>query len=63
LGKRLLEAAEKRALAQGCRQALVDTFDFQAPGFYERQGYELFGALDGFAGKYRRLYYRKRLAS
>ena len=61
-GKRLLEVAEKQALDAGCLQALVDTFDFQAPGFYERHGYVLFGALDGFAGRYRRLYYRKRLA-
>ena len=60
-GTRLLVAAEREAQARGCLQALVDTFDFQAPGFYVRHGYEQFGALDGFAGKFQRLYFRKRL--
>jgi SAM-dependent methyltransferase/GNAT superfamily N-acetyltransferase len=60
-GARLLSAAEEEAQARGCEQALVDTFDFQAPGFYTRNGFEQYGALDGFAGQYRRLYFRKRL--
>jgi SAM-dependent methyltransferase/GNAT superfamily N-acetyltransferase len=60
-GGRLLSAAEKEAQARGCHQALVDTFDFQAPGFYTRHGFEQYGALDGFAGVHKRLYFRKQL--
>ena len=62
-GTRLLSAAETEARARGCEQALVDTFDFQSPGFYTQHGFEPYGALDGFAGRYRRLYYRKRLGT
>lgn len=41
-GARLMRAAEREALDRGCTKAWVDTFTFQAPGFYERLGYEQF---------------------
>ena len=39
MGRALLESAEREAVRRGCRQALVLTHSFQAPAFYERQGY------------------------
>ena len=53
-GKRLLQAAE--AVKRGCRHALLDTMSFQAPLFYERQGYVLYGVLDDFPGEHQRRY-------
>ena len=44
-GKRLLEAAEKEAITQGCQGVFLSTFSFQARPFYERLGYEVFGEL------------------
>lgn len=61
LGTRLLQAAEEEAIARGISRALVDTMDWQAPEFYQRHGYELFGELDGFAGGHKRYYFRKQL--
>src|SRR5690349_18967551 len=41
LGGGLLVAAEKLAMARGCRGAWLGTFDFQAREFYERHGYRV----------------------
>jgi ribosomal protein S18 acetylase RimI-like enzyme len=42
LGSRLLSEAERIAAQErGCRAARLETWDFQAPEFYKRQGYEV----------------------
>jgi hypothetical protein len=56
-----MRAAETEALRRGCDHAMVDTFDFQAPGFYEKLGYVVWGVLDDYAGGHQRIYYRKDL--
>ena len=45
LGAELLRRAEDEARARGCVGAHLDTFSFQARGFYEKQGYALFGTI------------------
>lgn len=42
-GTQLLQMAEQEAIARGCHQAHLDTFEFQAPGFYEKHGYQCWG--------------------
>ncbi len=44
-GTRLLDAAESEARARGCIGARLDTYTFQARGFYEKQGYRVVGAI------------------
>jgi GNAT superfamily N-acetyltransferase len=42
LGARLLMEAERLAAqGRGCRAARVETWDFQAPEFYQKQGFEV----------------------
>jgi len=60
LGRLLMAEAEQRARALGCHSAWLDTFSFQAPGFYQRLGYEIFGTLDHPPGA-KRYFLRKRL--
>ena len=38
--------AEREAIRRGCRGAWLDTYSFQARGFYERLGYTIFGTID-----------------
>jgi GNAT superfamily N-acetyltransferase len=47
-GRQLVGRIEAEATAHGARHAWVDTYGFQAPGFYERLGYQEFGRLDDF---------------
>lgn len=45
-GSILLAAIEDEARSKGSRLSIVDTFDFQALGFYQKNGYEVFGVLE-----------------
>ena len=47
-GAKLLALAESHAIERGCQHAFLDTFDFQALSFYQKQGYEIFGSLADF---------------
>jgi len=47
-GAQLLDRAEREAVRRGCHHAMLDTFDFQALGFYEQLGYAVFGELNDF---------------
>jgi len=60
IGRKLMGDAEARALERGCHSAWIDTFSFQAPGFYPKLGYEVFGELDYPPG-HRRIFFRKHL--
>ncbi|MBV8794612.1 MAG: GNAT family N-acetyltransferase [Hyphomicrobiales bacterium] len=61
VGSKLMSDAEAAARAQGCRAAYLDTFTFQAPKFYERQGYREFGRLNDFPPGHSRIWFSKAL--
>jgi len=60
-GKKLLEAAEKEAKKRGCSNAHLDTHDFQAVNFYQKNGYEICGQLDDLPVGYNRYLLKKKL--
>ena len=45
-GATLIAHAEEVARARGCFGVWLDTFSFQARGFYERLGYAVFGTVE-----------------
>lgn len=61
LGQALLADAEQQARTLGAHAVTLDTFSWQAEGFYLKQGYEVFGRLQDFPPGHHRLYLRKRL--
>ena len=46
LGARLVAAVEQEAKKRGCTRAALDTYSWQAVGFYLRLGYAEYGVLD-----------------
>jgi ribosomal protein S18 acetylase RimI-like enzyme len=61
IGTELMKRAEDHALARGCRSAWLKTF--QARGFYEAVGYELFSALENYPAGQNCYFLKKRLAA
>lgn len=45
VGAALLAAAEREAVARGCKHAYVDTMAYQAPDFYLKHGYTKLGEI------------------
>jgi GNAT superfamily N-acetyltransferase len=62
LGSELMRLAEAEAIRRGCRGAWLDTFSFQARGFYERLGYAVFGEIADCPPGHSRLFLSKTLA-
>lgn len=61
LGAALLLACEQRACALGAHAARLDTFDWQAEGFYARHGYAVFARLEDYPAGHARIFMSKRL--
>lgn len=59
LGRHLMAVAEAEARHRACLAAQVDTLSFQAPGFYEKLGFEVVGRVTGVADSPDRLFLLK----
>jgi GNAT superfamily N-acetyltransferase len=60
-GHRLLELAEEEGRKRGAKNAYLDTFSFQAPEFYKKRGYQVFGELKDFPQGHQRYFLTKQL--
>ena len=61
LGTTLLREAEALARKRGCRHVHLDTFSFQAPGFYRKLGFKKLGVLKPFPRGNARYYLYKKM--
>ncbi|MFS9115489.1 GNAT family N-acetyltransferase [Streptococcus infantis] len=61
IGSQLLQQAESEAKKRNCRFAFVNTFQFQAPAFYQKHGYKEVFTLKDYPYTGQRHYYQKDL--
>ncbi|MCI0305365.1 GNAT family N-acetyltransferase [Cronobacter sakazakii] len=55
----LMAMAEAEGRKRGCKRVFVDTFSFQAPDFYRKQGYDLYGVAPDYRDGHSRFYFSK----
>jgi GNAT superfamily N-acetyltransferase len=61
LGATLISIAEEEAKRRECIGVFLYTYSFQAPDFYEKQGYLVMGMLDDCPPGHQRIYLKKHL--
>ena len=61
IGSKLLQQAESEAKKRNCRFAFVNTYQFQAPAFYQKHGYQEVFILKDYPCTGQRHYYQKEL--
>lgn len=60
-GRALMEQGEAEARGHGAIKAFLNTFSFQAPGFYAKLGYREYARLDDFPAGHQRILMMKAL--
>ena len=61
IGSQLLQRAESEAKKRNCRYVFVNTYQFQAPAFYQKYGYQEVFTLKDYPCTGQRHYYQKEL--
>jgi len=61
IGSQLLQQAESEAKKRNCRSVFVNTYQFQAPAFYQKNGYKEVFTLRDYPYDGQRHYYQKDL--
>ena len=61
IGRQLLQKAEEEALNRGCRHSHLETHTFQALGFYEKYGYQVYAELPDLPSGYTKYFLKKDL--
>lgn len=61
IGSQLLQQAESEAKKRNCRFAFVNTYQFQAPAFYQKYGYKKVFTMKNYPYTGQRHYYQKEL--
>ena len=61
IGSQLLQQAESEAKKRNCRFVFVNTYQFQAPAFYQKHGYQEVFTLKDYPCTGQRHYYQKDL--
>jgi ribosomal protein S18 acetylase RimI-like enzyme len=60
LGRKLILEAERIAQENGCIASQLCSLSFQAPGFFQKMGYQVLGVSDGYPGPVKEYYFIKK---
>lgn len=60
-GRQLLNEIEQVAIEKDCRLMFLDTFSFQAPDFYMKNGDKVFGVIEDHPKGFNQYFLQKRL--
>jgi len=60
-GRKLMQEVEEEGRKRGCTVSYTNTFPWQAPEFYEKLGYTLYGKLEDLPKGFSLSYYSKKL--
>lgn len=63
MGTKLMHMAEDLAREKNCIGVWLDTFDFQAPGFYQKLGYSELDQIVDYPPGHKRFFFQKRLTN
>lgn len=61
IGSQLLKSAEEEARKRGCHSVHVDTMSWQAPDFYQKNGYKIISELNDIPNGYNKYHLIKYL--
>lgn len=61
LGRRLLSVLEETGRNAGMKRILLNTYSFQAPGFYKKCGFEQIAEIDPCFGHHSQFYFVKNI--
>jgi ribosomal protein S18 acetylase RimI-like enzyme len=61
IGKELLAKIENYAIEKDCTLLLLDTFSFQAPDFYIKYGFSVFGMIENHPTGHHQYFLQKRI--
>ncbi|MBA3812907.1 MAG: GNAT family N-acetyltransferase [Alphaproteobacteria bacterium] len=61
IGSRLLQEAEIGAQKYDCSWVKLDTYEFQAPEFYKKCGYEMYGEVKNYTREQSKIFLRKKV--
>ena len=61
LGRQLMKQVEDQAADDGMKRVFLNTYSFQAPGFYRKMGYRLLFAIEPCLGDHGQYFFEKEL--
>mgnify|MGYP001306025051 CR=1 FL=1 len=61
VGRKLINQIEEHAKKNNCKKIWVDTYEYQAPDFYKKNGFIEKGRIENYRGKHAKIFFEKKV--